>query len=302
MSGRVMSRRPLLRALAVGPLLCGPVGRATARAADQSARPARLRPWPALDRALASVAADSDGVLGVAVVHLATRRRASHNGSRRFAMASVYKLPIAMALLDQQDRGRIKRDEELDRWLDVMMRRSDNPATDLILDKLGGPPAVMAYLRARRLDGIRVDRPTRELRTTPVPPGAPPPDGDLRDTCTPLGMAALLTAVAEGRVLTADTRARLLQSMSGEGVVGAKRLPGLLPPGTHVAHKTGTNPQRATNDVGLVRLPGAGGELVVAVFLADSRRTDAEKEQLIARVGRVAYDEALRADAQAKTE
>ncbi len=75
---------------------------------------------------------------------------------------------------------------------------------------------------------------------------------------------------------------------------GLKRIKGLLPTGTVVAHKTGTSRTvngrtAATNDVGLITLPN-GRHLAVAVFVSDSRADDATREEVIARVARAAWD------------
>ncbi len=77
-------------------------------------------------------------------------------------------------------------------------------------------------------------------------------------------------------------------------VPGPRRIPGLLPAGTRVAHKTGTSRTlggltRATNDVGIVLLPDAR-HLAVAVFVADSQADEATREGVIARVARAAWD------------
>jgi beta-lactamase class A len=76
---------------------------------------------------------------------------------------------------------------------------------------------------------------------------------------------------------------------------GLKRIKGLLPAGTVVAHKTGSSGTvngltAATNDVGLITLPN-GKHLAVAVFVSDSTANDAAREEVIARVARATWDE-----------
>lgn len=76
---------------------------------------------------------------------------------------------------------------------------------------------------------------------------------------------------------------------------GLKRIKGLLPERTVVAHKTGTSSTvngvtAATNDVGLVTLP-SGQHLAIAVFVSDSQATDVIREEVIAKVARAAWDE-----------
>ena len=78
-----------------------------------------------------------------------------------------------------------------------------------------------------------------------------------------------------------------------------KRLSGDMPPGTLVAHKSGTSGvtnglAHATNDIGLITLPD-GRRLAIAVFVTDSTADEATREKVIARIGRAAYDAAVAA-------
>jgi len=111
-------------------------------------------------------------------------------GGVRFPQQSVFKLPTAVALLDQVDRRVIRLDEPVafgpdDRTLstaplDVLIDRglrslpvqellrrmlvdSDNTATDVLLRRLGGP-AVVQRLLDQRGYAIRVDRGEREMQ------------------------------------------------------------------------------------------------------------------------------------------
>ena len=114
-----------------------------------------------------------------------------------------------------------------------------------------------------------------------------------RNWATPEAMVVLLRALHEGRGLSEPSRALLLRLMT-QTPTGSRRIKGLLPVGTVVAHKTGTSGTvkgltPATNDVGLVTLPN-GRHLAVAVFVSDSMANDSAREKVIARVARAAWD------------
>lgn len=106
-------------------------------------------------------------------------------GDEPFFLASVYKLPIAIALLRQVDAGAVGLGDtvRLEPWdfrigratlapngphgagaytvarlLEGMISDSDNSAGDALLRLAGGPRAVTDSLRAIGLEGIRVDR------------------------------------------------------------------------------------------------------------------------------------------------
>ena len=79
-----------------------------------------------------------------------------------------------------------------------------------------------------------------------------------------------------------------------ETPTGARRLKGLLPVGTVVAHKTGSSGTvngltAATNDVGIIQLPN-GRYLAIAVFVSDSTADEAAREAVIAEVARAAWE------------
>jgi beta-lactamase class A len=84
---------------------------------------------------------------------------------------------------------------------------------------------------------------------------------------------------------------RIMQSTT----TGHMRLRGLLPPGTVVAHKTGTTAtylglNGATNDVGVITLPRDRGRLAIAVYVKGSTRDDAARDHIIAMVAKAAFD------------
>ena len=80
-----------------------------------------------------------------------------------------------------------------------------------------------------------------------------------------------------------------------ETSTGAKRLKGLLPEGTVVAHKTGSSGTNdagltaATNDWGVVFLPN-GHYFIISVLVTNSYESDETNERIIAEVCKLAYD------------
>jgi beta-lactamase class A len=102
----------------------------------------------------------------------------------------------------------------------------------------------------------------------------------------------LLRLLHSGNVLAESNRALLLQWMT-ETPTSAKRIKGLLPAETVVAHKTGTSNTsggltRATNDVGLVTLPD-GKHLAISIFISDSKADEPTREEVIAKITRAIW-------------
>jgi len=166
-----------------------------------------------------------------------------------------------------------------------MVAVSDGTASDVVLRLAGGGESVTRYLRGLGVTGMVVATSEAEM--------ARGDDVQYRNWATPLAAIQLLRAIQEGPGLSPSSR-DLLQEFMFASVPGARRIPGLLPAGTRIAHKTGTSGTqdgltRATNDVGIVRLPDAR-HLAVAVFVSDSRADEATRAAVIARIARAAWD------------
>jgi beta-lactamase class A len=296
---------------------------------------------PPLESRLSALAEKADGVVGVAVVDVASgRATASLDADEKVPMASTYKVPIALAVLHRADDGALLLSEKVEiestdlveggmetllkRWkpgltvsvkelLDLMVVESDNVATDVLLRRLGGPPAVMARLEELGIAGIDVSRTEKESAADAY--GVVLPKGgvtmkafqklrrsvpaakrekareawekDARDTATPNGMAHLLARLAKGELLKKETTELLLDAMR-RCRTGAKRIRALLPKTATVYDKTGTA-GRTTNDVGLVKLPD-GRLLAIAVYVKSSDKPVEARERAIAEIARAAFD------------
>jgi N-acyl-D-amino-acid deacylase len=298
---------------------------------------------PALAREVERLAQAAGGPVGMAALHLPTGRRVSLRGGERFPMASTFKVPVAVELLRRVDTGEASLDEmvtlrprdlhpgsgtltelfakpgvalSLRNLLELMLLVSDNSATDLLLERAGGPAAVTARMKALGLDGIDVSRSTLGLIADRAGVKALPPEGewspaawqaqreavpeaerkaaadafdrDPRDTATPEAMVELVARI-QGRGLHQPETASLLLDILRRCQTGEHRLKGILPEGTPVAHKTGTIGDW-TNDVGLLTLPGGGGHVAVAVFVKSSAKPAADRERVIAQISRAVYD------------
>lgn len=199
--------------------------------------------------------------------------------------------------------------------LELMLLISDNSATDICLRLAGGPQRVNACMRRLGITGLSVDRPTAYLISDWLGIAMDPRqpwsshrfdslektlspemmlkssknfDADLKDTSTPEAMSDLLLKLYGQPILKPETKALLLDIMA-RCETGLTRLKGALPPNTVVMHKTGTIGMTA-NDVGIIKLPGDAGHLVISIFTKSSEKPLAERERAIAEVARVLHD------------
>ena len=289
--------------------------------------------------------------LGVSALHLGTGRRLKYQADEPYPMWSTYKIPIALSVLKQVEAGK----ERLDRMvtvdprffssgsgiltdffshgalalsvrnlLELMIVVSDNTATAMLLESVGGGAAVTADLRGLGVTGIRVDLPNmqRAARLLPnytlppkeqwsaelagrvnaalgaVRPGTPAWDyamkvlaEDPRDQGSPDGFVTLLQALYEHRALgraAEDVALDIMRRCRGDA------LRALLPRDVVVAHKPGGGPG-SNNDVGLLEVPG-GPVLAVAVMMRNSTLSGAANERAIAMASRVAFDTLTRGE------
>jgi beta-lactamase class A len=112
------------------------------------------------------------------------------------------------------------------------------------------------------------------------------------------GLVDLLARLDRGALLAETSQRWLLRTMEGTHN-GPRRLKGLLPPGTPVAHRPGTaytsemGMSVAINDVGIVTMPDSR-RFAIAVMESGSRASLEAQEDTIARLARSAWDALVR--------
>jgi beta-lactamase class A len=238
-------------------------------------------------------------------------------------MQSVFKFPLALAVLHQVERGTLSLNEAIrfqpgDRILpqthsplqdehpnanaDVSIEEllrlavsfSDNVAADILLRTIGGPKAVSDYVASLGVAGFHLEDDEHALHREP--------SLQYRNWFTPDGAVALLRILSDKSPLSPAHTALILEWMQTSV---RSRLGAGLPANALVAHKAGTSGvvaglAAATNDVGLITMPD-GRRLAVAVFITDSQANEAEREQVISRIAKEVYEGALQAVEQPPT-
>jgi beta-lactamase class A len=257
------------------------------------------------------IAQTAEGRVGATAMVLETGQSVSLNGEQRSPMQSVYKFPIAMAVLAQVDQDKLKLDQRvrvesrdvrqgsvvLDEksqgkefavaeLLKNMVSESDNTSTHVLLRLIGGSKVVNQYLQSLGVSDIVVFSTEKE--------SAQDNASQYQNYATPDAAVVLLRTFHERKGLSKSSQA-LLRRLMTETPTGLKRIKGMLPKGTVVAHKTGTSTTvdgvtAATNDVGLVILPN-GHHLAIAVFVSDAKVDMATREAAIAKISRAVWDE-----------
>jgi beta-lactamase class A len=234
---------------------------------------------------LAAIEAREGGRLGVTVLDTATGSKLEHRAGERFPMCSTFKLLAVAAALKLVDANT----ERLDRKIaygpsDLLdyapiakahvadggmtladlcaaaIDWSDNTAANLILDVIGGPAGFTQFARSLGDSQTRLDRNEPDLNAaTP---------GDERDTTTPEAMAADMTRVLLGDVLS-ETSRRQLDAWLIDDKVGDKRLRAGLPPSWRIGDKTGTGDHGTANTIAIM-WPLDRAPIIATVYYTES--------------------------------
>lgn len=267
-----------------------------------------------LKNRLETIIAGYRATVGICMQGPESQDTLSINGSRHFPMQSVYKFPIALAILHEVDKGKLSVDQKvmirkadlrpntwspirekypdgnismsLEELLGYTVSRSDNNGCDILLRLAGGTARVNHYMHSLGIKDIAVAATEAEMATGW--------NVQFNNRATPTAAVQLLQLFYNGKILSVKSRALLLKIMT-ETSTGSKRLKGLLPEGTTVAHKTGTSNTNdagltaATNDIGFITLPD-GRHFTIAVFITDTYENGETNEHIIAAVAKAAWD------------
>jgi beta-lactamase class A len=281
-----------------------------------------------LSSRIAAIAKDAKGTVNVSCMLPGTKLNCDLNPHNHPPMQSMYKLPLALTALHLAEMGKLLPNQRIGEPMDVTLNRtirflptdiipgsyspltdrfpkanvdvtlrefvslavgqSDNAAEEVLIRLVGGPLAVQNYMRFIGISAIQVHYSERDLDRNE--------DLQYQDWIEPTAAVQLLERLVNDPPISPAANAFLLKTMT-DSQTGPGRLRAGLPPGTVLAHKTGSSGTHggitaATNDVGLVTLPD-GRRLAIAVFVTDSRADEDTRESVIARIAQATYKEAL---------
>jgi beta-lactamase class A len=209
----------------------------------------------------------SGGHIGVYAENMRTNRKITWRADERFVMCSTFKASLAALVLTRVDRRQDSLDSQISYgpadiqgdWYAPIARenlvkgslsvremcegaveQSDNTCANLLLARVGGPPAVTAFWRSIGDVTSRLDEPEPFLNRTPL--------GGVKDTTTPAAMAGTLRQLVLGRALSDDSRHIFTGWLIG-CKTGDNRLRSGLPASWTIGDKTGNNGKDAAGDI-----------------------------------------------------
>lgn len=265
-----------------------------------------------LEQRLKIICDRAQGTVGLSLVHIESGKTIAINGTSQLPLYSVFKFPLAIAVLKDVEDKRLRVDQQIhvtpeeivqgtpantalwqkpidvtiERLIELSIARSDNTSAEKLLQVVGGPGKVTERMRSLGFQNIDIHTTVAEYVKTRQNPNV----GSAHD------LVKLLLQLHEGKILQ-DPHQKLLIGFMERASTGLHRLRGDLPTGTLVADKTGsgetdavTKVAKATNDVGIITLPSGRGHLAMAVLVSGSKLPDADQEKVIADLARAAFD------------
>lgn len=264
------------------------------------AEPAAPPPPIRVDSGFARLEEEFDAGLGVYALDTGTEQAVEFQADERFAYCSTFKVLAFGAVLDRTPADGLDRvvtfseadlvfhspvtQEHVSTGMtlrelgDAALRHSDNTASNLLLEELGGPEGLDEALRGIGDDVTSVDRFAPEMAEA-VP-------GDVRDTSTPRALATSLREFALGDVLPEDER-DILVTMMRTNTTGDDLIRAGVPEGWEVGDKTGACGYGTRHDIGVL-WPPEGAPVVLAVMSGRDEAGAGYDDALIARATELA--------------
>lgn len=267
-----------------------------------------------LEQQIEKVTSTKKATVGVAIYSFERNESLSLNHQKHFPLQSVFKFHIALAVLNEIDKGKLTLNQKIfikksdllpDTWspirkkypegnvsiplaeiLQYTVAQSDNNGCDILLRLIGGPKVVNDYIHGIGVKDVAIQVSENEMHAEW--------NIQFKNWTTPTASVELLRKFYKRQILSKKSYDFLWKTMI-ETQTGEKRLKGQLPKGTLVAHKTGTSDTNdegvtaAINDIGIVTLPN-GKHFAISVFVSDSKENTETNERIISDIAKLAWD------------
>ncbi|MEA5572505.1 serine hydrolase [Calothrix sp. UHCC 0171] len=232
---------------------------------------------------------------GIFVLDLDTGNYLDYNGEKIFSAASTIKFPILIALFQEIDAGRIKPNETLVMRRDLMtggsgnmqykpagtrfnlmetatkmITISDNTATNMIIDRLGGKSKLNPRFRNWGLQNTVIRNLLGDFKGT--------------NTTSPKDLVRLSALISNNQLLTNSSQTKVIDIM--RRVRNRSLLASGIGKGAVIAHKTGTLGV-ILGDAGIIQLPS--GKRYLAGIMVRRPFGDSRGTQFISQVSKVVY-------------
>ena len=253
-------------------------------------------------------------IVGVGILNFDNGDTLTLNGNAHFPMQSVYKFHLALAVLNEVDKGNLTLYQNifvknsdllpniyspmrekylngnvnlpLSEILKYTVSQSDNNGCDLLFKLIGGPEKVNKYIHQLGIKDVSILDPEERIQN----------DWSLQynNYSTPFAAVQLLQKFHKQHILSKNSQDFLYKIMA-ETTTGTTKIKALLPKNTLVAHKTGFSGKNkegltgGTNDIGIITLPN-GKQFAIAIFVSNSMESEVTNDKMIAEIALMVWE------------
>ena len=268
----------------------------------------------ALEQKINAIVSNKKATAGISVLGFEDPFRYSKNGDQKLPLLSVFKFHLACTVLDMADHGKFSTDQKFlikksdlaeNTWsplrekypegnielslgeiIRYTVAQSDNNTCDFLLRLIGGPQTVQSFMESKGIKDLQIKHNEEDMhRDWKTQYG---------NTGTTNSSVALLKKFYDGKILSKQSTDFLMQIMLGT-TTGTNKIVEQLPPGTPVAHKTGSSGKPdnvltvAENDMGIITLPN-GKHYAIAVFISNSTETEKVNTRMVSDISKAVWD------------
>lgn len=267
-----------------------------------------------LRKKLQTIVSAHAATIGFSLIDLQTGDTLTVNGNKHLPMQSVYKFHLALAILNQVDKGKFQLDQKIlvkksdllpNTWsplrdkypegqveiplaeiLSYTVSQSDNNGCDILFRLMGGPAKVNQYIHSLGIKQVAITATEDQMHQNE--------QVQFTNWTTAEAATQLLKLFYSKKILS-ETSHQFLWKVMTETSTGTGKIKGLLPAGTIAAHKTGNSGMNksgltaATNDIGIVTLPD-GKHFAVSVFVSMTKEDEKTTDAIIAELTKASWD------------
>jgi len=261
------------------------------------------------------ILADKDAMVGIAIMGPNPNDTLSINGDVHLPLQSVFKYHLALAVLNQVDKGKMNLKDKItitaadlnnNLWSPIRKKHpkgaeltlaeiikytvaySDNVGCDLLFKLAGGPNAVESYLHQMGIMelAIKYNEGTQQSVWER--------QYENWTTAKAANKALKIFFENSNQQLTPESYNFLWKVMKGSKT-GKTTIKAFLPHNPEVAHKTGHSGKNkdgltgAQNDIGIIFLPN-GTYFYLSVLVSDSKEDSEVNQKIIADIAKLTWD------------
>jgi beta-lactamase class A len=261
------------------------------------------------------IAQFQDKTIAVAVHDLETGQEIHFSADESFHPASTFKVHVMMEVFHQAQQGllalddclpisnsfrsiadesrfslsesddaeqtlypRLGESETIAELTRLMIVRSSNLATNILLEKIG-TKNVNDFIQALGIEGVTVRRGVEDNAAYRL---------GMNNSATARGLTHTMTLIAEGKVVSKEASHKMIEIMLGQEL--NESIPALLPKPVKVAHKTGWT-GNVYHDTGIVFAEGRKPYAISIMTRGFAEQKPDEAHECMANLSKIVYDQ-----------